>query len=155
MSSSVESGSPRVYSIVGDRYTYLLTGEETGGGCFMFEAYVSPGNGPPPHVHSREDETFYVVEGEFEFLVDGAPTRLKAGEFLFARRDVPHSFRNVGAEAGKMIITATPAGLEDFFSEIGAKLASRDDAPVPPSQDDIARLIAAAPKYGLKILGPG
>jgi quercetin dioxygenase-like cupin family protein len=150
----MNDGSARVYSIVGDRYTYLLTGEQTGGGCFLCEAYVLPGNGTPPHVHSREDETFYVVEGEFEFLVDGAPVRLKAGEHLFARRDVPHNFRNVGPEPGKMIITATPAGLEDFFSEIGAKLSGRDDAPVPPSPDDIARLIATAPKYGLTILGP-
>jgi quercetin dioxygenase-like cupin family protein len=115
---------------------------------------VGPGGGSPPHVHSREDETFYVVEGEFEFLVAGAPIRLKAGEHLFAPRDVPHNFRNVGSEPGKMIITATPAGLENFFSEIGTKLSSRDDAPVPPSPDDIARLVATAPKYGLKILGP-
>jgi len=155
MNMAVDSDRAQVYSVVGDRYTYLLTGEQTGGGCFLFEAYVPPGSGSPPHVHSREDETFYVVEGEFEFLVDGAPTRLKAGEFLFARRDVPHNFRNVGAEPGKLIITVTPAGLEHFFSEIGAKLPSRDDAPIPPSPDDIALLIAAAPKYGLKILGPG
>jgi quercetin dioxygenase-like cupin family protein len=152
MDSSVDSGSAPVYSVVGDRYTYLLTGAQTNGGCFMFEAVVPPGGGPPPHVHRREDETFYVVEGEFEFVVDGAPMRLKAGEFLFARRDVPHHFRNVGGEVGKMIITATPAGLEHFFAEIGTRLSSRDDAPFPPTPESVAKLLDAAPRYGLEIL---
>ncbi|APW61946.1 cupin domain-containing protein [Paludisphaera borealis] len=154
MDSSIASGDATVYSVVGDRYTYLVTGAQTAGGCFMFEAYVPPGNGSPPHVHHREDETFYVVEGEFEVIVDGAPIRLSRGEFLFARRDVPHNFRNVGAEPGKLIITVTPAGLEDFFAEIGTKLSSRDEAPVPPTPEDVARLLAAAPRYGLEILGP-
>jgi len=153
MDSSIDPGAA-VYSVVGDRYTYLLTGEQTAGGCFMFEAWVPPGGGSPPHVHSREDETFYVVEGEFEFVVDWAPIRLSAGGFLFGPRGVPHNFRNVGAGAGKLIITVTPAGLEHFFAEIGARLASRADAPIPPSPQDVARLIDAAPRYGLEILDP-
>jgi mannose-6-phosphate isomerase-like protein (cupin superfamily) len=147
-------GNP-VYSVVGDRYVYLTTGAETAGGCFLFEAWVSPGGGSPPHVHSREDELFYVVEGEFEFVVDGTPIRLASGGSLFGRRGVPHHFRNVGERPGKLIIAATPAGLEHFFAEIGTRLDGPESDPMPPSHADVERLLAAAPRYGLEILaGP-
>ncbi|WZP00631.1 cupin domain-containing protein [Isosphaeraceae bacterium EP7] len=140
-----------IYSVVGDRYTFLLTGAQTDGACFVFEAYVPPGSGSPPHVHSREDEGFYVVEGEFEFLVAGKPIRRSTGEFLFGKRGVPHNFKNVGTTPGKLIITVTPAGLEEFFIEIGEKLASRESTPIPPTPESIAKLIAAIPKYGLEL----
>ena len=152
MSPSVENGALAAYSVLGDRYTYLLTGAQTAGACFVFEAFVLPGNGTPPHVHSREDEGFYIVEGEFEFLVAGAPIRRSAGDFLFGPRGIPHNFTNVGSTPGKMIITVTPAGLEDFFAEVGKKLASRDEAPVPPSEEDIAKLMQIIPKYGMSVV---
>ena len=52
----------------GDHYTFLVTGEETGGAYFVMQALVPPGGGPPPHIHTREDETFYLLEGQVEFL---------------------------------------------------------------------------------------
>ena len=154
MSPAAETGMPEVYSVVGDRYTYIVTGAQTAGACFMFEAWVPPGNGSPPHVHSREDEAFYVVEGEFEFFVAGETIRLVSGEFLFGPRGIPHNFRNIGSTPGKLIITVTPAGLEDFFAEIGTRLPSRDDAPIPPTPEDIDKLIHTIPKYGLELV-PG
>lgn len=153
MSAMDQAEARPVYSVVGDRYVYLVTGRETGGACFVFEAFVPPGGGSPPHVHSREDELFYVVEGEFEFVVDGAPVRRTAGGSLFATRGIPHYFRNVGPEAGKLIITVTPAGLEDFFREFGRELDGPDASPLPPSEEEIGKLLAAAPKYGLQVLG--
>lgn len=142
-----------VYSVVGDRYVYLVTGRETAGACFVCEAFVPPGGGTPPHVHSREDELFYVIEGEFEFVVAGAPARRTAGGSIFATRGIPHFFRNVGPGPGKMIITVTPAGLEDFFREFGRALDGPAAAPLPPDDEEIRKLLAAAPKYGIEILG--
>ena len=81
------------YSVVGDRYTFLLTGADTGGTHAVFEFYVPAGSGSPPHVHQREDEAFYVVDGEFEFTVAGEPVRVAAGGFLLGRRGVPHNFQ--------------------------------------------------------------
>ncbi len=140
------------YSVVGDRYTFFVTGVETNRAFAMFEAYVPPGNGSPPHVHHREDEMFYVIEGEFEFIVAGESKRLTAGDFLLGKRGVPHNFKNVGKKPGRMLITVTPAGFEDFFAEIGIELSSKEDEPVPPTPEDIEKLIQAAPKYGVEIL---
>lgn len=143
-----------VYSVVGDRYTFLLTGAETDGAYFVFEAFVPPGMGSPPHIHHREDEAFHVIAGEFEFTVAGAAVRVGPGESIFGRRSVPHNFKNVGSTPGRMIITLTPAGLENFFAEVGRPLLNRQESPVPPSPEDITRLIETAPKYGVEILAP-
>lgn len=148
-------GSAPVYSVVGDRYTFLLTGSQTDGAYFVFEAFVLPGNGTPPHIHRREDEAFYVIDGEFEFIIAGETVRVGAGGFVFGRRDVPHHFRNVGSVPGRMVVTVTPAGLDDFFAEIGTRLPDRQTAPLPPSPEAIAKLVEAAPKYGLELLPPG
>lgn len=155
MNPTPASDSAPVFSVVGDRYTFLLTGAQTDGAYFVFEAFVLPGNGTPPHIHHREDEAFFIVDGEFEFVLDGNPVRVGAGGFVYGRRDVPHHFTNVGSVPGRMIVTVTPAGLDDFFAEIGARLPNRQAAPVPPTPESIAKLIEAAPKYGLELLPPG
>ena len=142
------------YSVVGDRYTFLLTGADTGGTHAVFEFYVPAGSGSPPHVHRREDEAFYIIDGEFEFTVAGKPVRVAAGGFLLGRRGVPHNFKNIGATPGRMVVTVTPAGLEGFFSEIGTRLATPDAAPTLPTPEDIQKLLRTAPKYGLEIFLP-
>jgi mannose-6-phosphate isomerase-like protein (cupin superfamily) len=141
--------------VAGDRYTFLLTGAQTGGAQFAFEAFVPPGNGPPPHVHHREDEAFYILQGEFEFVVNGESFQRGPGESFFGPRDVPHHFTNVGTTPGWMIITTTPAGLEHFFAKVGTPLPNRHADPLPPSAEDIGKLIQFAPDYGVELIGPG
>ena len=143
-----------VYSVMGDRYTFLLTGDQTDGAYFVFEAFVPPGMGSPPHVHHRDDEAFYVIDGEFEFTVAGEAVCAGPGKFIFGRRGVPHNFKNVGTTSGRMIITLTPAGLENLFAKVGLPLRNRQEAPVPPSPEDIAKMIEAAPEYGVEVLVP-
>ena len=94
----------RVFSVVGDRYHFLVTGEESGGAFAMMEFLVPPQHGPPPHVHHREDEVFYVLEGEFTFTVAGRMIRATAGQTLYGKRDVPHTFKNTGDKAGRMLV---------------------------------------------------
>ena len=144
----------RVFSVVGDRYHFLVTGEESGGAFAMMEFLVPPQHGPPPHVHHREDEVFYVLEGEFTFTVAGRMIRATAGQTLYGKRDVPHTFKNTGDKEGRMMIVVAPAGLEKFFAEIGTSLASPQAAPIEPTPADIQRLLAAAPRYGLEVLAP-
>ena len=142
-------------SVVGDRYTFLVVGEQSGGAFAMFEFVVPPDHGPPPHIHRREDEVFHVLEGTFEFTVAGQPHRLGPGDTLYGKRGIAHTFKNVGEGVGRMIAVVAPAGLENFFAEVGTPLPRRDALPVEATSDDIARLLAAAPRYGIEILRPG
>jgi quercetin dioxygenase-like cupin family protein len=156
MSSTEALESYPTYSMVGDRYTLLLTGEQTGGAYAVVEAFVPPGGGPPAHVHSREDEAFLVVEGEFELTVGDERVRLSAGGFIFGPRGVPHAFKSVGPTAGWMIITTLPAGVERSIAAIGTRLPGREAAPIPPTPEHLDRVAQLAASYGVEIVpGPG
>ena len=136
----------------GDHYTFLVTGEESGGAYFAMEALVPPGGGPPPHIHHREDETFYVVEGECSILLGEDWVTARAGDFVNVPRGTVHCFQNRGEEAMRMIVTFTPAGIEAFFEETLEPL--RDPtAPIPDNVAAVAaRFNAAAPRYGIEFL---
>jgi quercetin dioxygenase-like cupin family protein len=143
----------RTIGVVGDVYRFLATGDETGGKYAMFEALVPPGGGPPPHVHSREEESFYVLEGEITFQVNGETIVARAGTFANMPIGSLHSFRNATDQPARMIISVAPAGLEQMFFEIGQPVSIGDPAPAPTA-DDIAHLLAAAPRYGVDIRVP-
>src|SRR5262245_2216032 len=84
----------RTVAVVGDGYRCLATGEDTDGKYALWEAVVPPGGGPPPHVHSREEEGFYVLEGEVTFLVGDRRLALTAGTFAHMPVGTVHSFKN-------------------------------------------------------------
>ncbi len=138
-------------AVVGDVYRFLATGQDTDGKYAMWEAIVPPGGGPPPHTHSREEEAFYVLEGQITFSVNGE--RLVATSGMFANMPVgsQHSFRNESNEVAKMLIMVAPAGLEQLFLEVGVPLPEGATTALPPTAQDIDRLLAAAPGYGISI----
>src|ERR671937_350534 len=102
----------RTVAVVGDVYRFLATGEDTNGQYALWEAIVPPGAGPPPHVHSREEEGFYVLEGEITFTVNGERVVATAGTFANVPVGTPHSFKNESSKPAKMLISVAPAGLE-------------------------------------------
>jgi quercetin dioxygenase-like cupin family protein len=138
----------------GDHYRFLVTGRESGGAYFAMEALVPPGGGPPPHVHTREDETFYLLEGEIEFLLDDELVVAGAGDFVNVPRGTVHRFLNTGTGTARMILTFTPAGIERWFEEtLEAAPSDADEADVPDNLDEVvARYVAAAPDYGLEFV---
>ena len=142
-------------AVVGDVYRFLATGRETNGKYALWEALVPPGGGPPPHVHSREEEGFYVLEGEITFTVNGDQIVAKAGTFVNMPVGTPHSFRNASDHTARMLITVAPAGLEVMFFEVGVPLAEGALTAAPPTTEEIEKLLAVAPSYGIEILGPG
>jgi quercetin dioxygenase-like cupin family protein len=149
----VPAGTGPAYCGPGDRITFLITGAETGGAFFMAETWVAPGGGPPPHVHSREDESFYVQQGTLALQVGGKALNASTGDFIHIPRGTVHSFKNVGEETAKLLVVATPAGLENFFAE--AFFPAADIADIPEiSEALIGRAMKAAPKYGLELLPP-
>jgi quercetin dioxygenase-like cupin family protein len=135
--------------IVGDTMTLKATTESTGGGLMLLENLTAPGGGPPPHIHTREDEFWYVLDGRFEIRIGDEVHTVGPGGFAYARRGTIHNFRNVADTPSRVLVGFTPAGMEGFFRESGRPAS--DDGPAPPVDDDeIARTMAAAPKYGVE-----
>jgi len=116
-------------SVIGNSITIKVHGRDTGGALCMVESTDAPGDGSPPHVHQREDETFCVLEGEYESMCGGKRFPAKRGVIIFAPRAVPHSYKNVGPTPGKLLLTITPAGFEGFFEEVGAMSAEQQEIP--------------------------
>jgi quercetin dioxygenase-like cupin family protein len=135
--------------IVGDTMTFKATGESTGGGLTLVENLTAPGGGPPPHIHTREDEFFYVLDGSFEIRIGHEVHRVGPGGFAFVPRGTVHNFRNAGERPARILVGFTPGGIEGFFRASGRP--ATDDGPAPPvDEDEIARTTAAAARYGLE-----
>ena len=145
--------SARCVSVAGFPHAVLATGEETAGRYAAVEIIV-PQRGPPPHTHTCEDECFYVLQGELEFMMDGQTQRAGAGTLVHAPRYMEHTFRNAGRTPARVLVWITPAGLERCFLEIGDPLPPNAREGVPATPEHIARLLAAAPEYGVRFRTP-
>jgi quercetin dioxygenase-like cupin family protein len=148
-------GEGRSIAVVGDVYRFLAVGEDTNGKYALWEVLVPPGGGPPPHVHSREEEGFYLLEGEITFTI--GDKRLVASAGMFANMPVgtPHSFKNESGKPARMLISVAPAGLEKMFFEVGVPVPQGATTAAPPTKEEIERLLSVAPQYGIEIRLPG
>lgn len=149
----VPAGSGPAYWGPGDQIRFILTGEQTGGAFFLAEVSVPPGGGPPPHIHDREDETFYLLEGTLTIQVGGRTLYASQGDCAHLPRGIVHSFRNTGKGTARMMVTVTPAGIEKYFEE-AFNPAVEGQEPPPVTPELIQRLIAASAKYGQTVLPP-
>ena len=141
----------RIWS-VGETLTVKATGERTGGHLVVLENVVPPGGGPPPHLHTHEDEFVYVLAGHIDVRIGDQLHAFGPGGFAYVPRGTVHTFRNAGDSTGRVLVGFTPGGIEGFFREAGRH--ATDDGPAPAVDDDeIARTIAAASKYGVRLVG--
>ena len=146
----------RTLWVLGELVSHKVPGRQTGGAYALFEVTTQPGAGPPPHVNHREDESFYVLEGEYEFLMEGSTIRAGAGSLLYFPKGTLHAHNGVGEGVGRMLVTQTPGGLyERFFEELG-KVADVDDAEPPVFEDrpGARKIVALAARYGIEIPPP-
>jgi quercetin dioxygenase-like cupin family protein len=141
----LSSGEGETLNILGDRYVVKVGATETGGLLTTVEATIQPQSGLPPHIHQREDETFYILEGEFEFLIGDKTVRASPGAFVYAPRGRVHTFKNISATQARLLLAYTPAGIEAFYRRLNA---------LPPGPPDVARVIAIAQEYGIAIPTP-
>jgi quercetin dioxygenase-like cupin family protein len=144
----------RTIAVVGDVYRFMATGDDTNGKYALWEAIVPPGGGPPPHVHSREEEGFYILEGEITISIDGKRVIATAGTFANMPVGTPHSFKNESSRTARMLISVAPAGLEKMFFECGVPVPPGATTAPPPAKEEIERLLAVAPRYGIEIRLP-
>ncbi|MGH8920922.1 MAG: cupin domain-containing protein, partial [Actinomycetes bacterium] len=119
----------------GDVYTIKAFGSQTKGGFGLIEATVPAGGGPPPHAHPGEEETFYVLDGELEFLDGDHLFNAVAGDFIHIPRGIRHRFHNKRMHAARMLFMFSPAGAEQVIADHA--LAARPGESPPPIDDDL------------------
>jgi mannose-6-phosphate isomerase-like protein (cupin superfamily) len=110
------------------RGTVKLSTAGSGGALSAFELVMEPGEGPGVHVHGRDHELWYVIEGEFRFLLGDALVHQPAGGLAFGPRGTPHTFQNIGAGTGRLLVITSPSGLEEFFLEYDRRACGPYDA---------------------------
>ena len=134
-------GEGRVVGVLRNESIFKVLSEETGGAYAVLEQKIPAGHGPPLHVHRRESELFYILEGEFEITLGDEKITASPGALVLGPRDIPHTFRNVGTTEGKLLLTVIPGRFADYFLEV-------DGVP----DGDIAAIKALCAKYDVEIL---
>jgi mannose-6-phosphate isomerase-like protein (cupin superfamily) len=141
--------------VLGALYTFKVVSEDTNGDFALWEVTLRPGEGaPPPHLHLQEDETFYVLEGELEFMAGNHASKVTPGSFVYIPRNTMHTFRNVGTTPAKLLVSVVPGGFEKFFFKVGEPDMDKSSPPVPEGPPDVEKLVATAAKYNCEIPPP-
>jgi quercetin dioxygenase-like cupin family protein len=145
----------RTYDVLGNVIKFLAYPDETEGKYCVMECIVPKGAGAPPNTHAGEMETFYVLDGEVAFHVDGQDILAKEGTFLNVPDGAIHAFSGVSEQSRLLIFNAPGLMHEEFFTDIGVKLPEGTTQPLPPSgPPDIPALVAKASNLGMTILAP-
>ncbi len=133
--------------------TVKASRQTSGGAVAVLEHLAPRGAGSPLHVHQREDEWFYVMDGELRFWVGGRVIDAPAGAFVFGPRRVPHTFM-VTSEEARFLLVTEPAGFEGMMRTVGEPATSLTIPPPPTEPPDVAALTQVCARYGIEILGP-
>ena len=134
--------------------TIKASAEETGGRAAVIHHYGPKDSGSPLHVHHRESEWFYVLDGELIVWVGGQVVRAPQGSFVFGPKDMPHTFMVSAPEGARFLLVTEPAGFESFMRSSAEPARALTLPPPPSAPPDVERLGALAAEYGIDILGP-
>jgi quercetin dioxygenase-like cupin family protein len=152
---SAEPGNSFWY--MGQLMSALAEGEDTGGRLTVYEILFPPDSGPPLHVHEREDETFYVIEGSLSVRMGDEEFEAPTGSFVFQPRGFTHAFRS-SSEGARALLLVVPSGLESFFHALGRPaeaMALPPEGGRPPSSEQIAQMEATLAEYGVPFVHEG
>ena len=143
----------KLIEISGDLNRFLLTGAETGGSYAQWEAILPPGGGPPVHVHSREQEALFVLEGEVTAWMGDERILFMEGMSAHLPIGLAHGFKNETSKTARILFTAVPAGLENFFFEAGTAVEAGMNLKTIVSEEERRRMIAKGEAYGIRFIG--
>lgn len=144
---ATKRGEGRVVHFYADEIEVKAQGE----GMDVFEITTNAGCEPPLHVHEREDESFYVLDGEVTFYVGDAVVRGEAGTYLLAPRGIAHTYV-VDSGIARMVVTATPSGFIEMFGAVQEAFGGA--MPETPAPEHGALLGATLAQFGISIVGP-
>ena len=140
-----DTGNGPSFTMLGTTMRLIATSTATGGRFTVLEQVTPPGWGPPRHIHSREDEISYILQGSYDLHVGDEHRTVSAGASAILPRNVPHGFRNVAPAPSRLLCVITPGGLEEYFLAVAK-------CPPPPNPAQLAEL---ARPFGLTLLPPG
>lgn len=151
LSRKIESTEPKIIrkeegkqvNVIGDMQTFKLTGQDTDHQFTLIEENNVPGTMIPMHIHSNEDEVFTVLSGQMELTVAGETTILNAGDIGYGPRGIPHSWKIVGDQSAKVLLSVFPAGIEIMFEELSQ---------LPAGPPDFSKLAAICGRYGIQFV---
>ena len=141
--SFVSPNEGKKCNVFADVITVKISAGMTNGAYSVSEDVTPPGQGAPPHVHHREQETFVVLEGDYEFQCGDRKFEGSKGSMVVLPKDVPHAFRNTGKTVGRALVVLVPGGMEKVFEDLSA---------MPPGPPDLAKINAITMKYGVEFL---
>lgn len=150
MAVHLPPGEGRPIWFLTDLYAAKLVGADTDGAFSLFEVTAAPESPELPHMHHQEDEIYYVLDGEFEFLDDDRRFRAGSGSVVCLPKDRFHSHRNPGHRPARALVFYKPAGIESFLEEAGRPAANPHSLPPGLEQADLERVVAVAPKHGFE-----
>lgn len=144
----IQAGEGKALSLRGTQVAYKAEGERPGGGPTFLEFTAAPGFSTGDHVHTRIEEIFYVVEGEFQIRTGEKTLRAKPGDFVLVPPGVPHGFGNPESGPAKMVLLISPAGVhERYFEELAELLAN-------PGAPDIQAIAELRQRYDTQQVSP-
>lgn len=138
----IAPGERPVLRAFGEEVTILLDGEQTGGRLTMWIETTPPGGGPPLHFHINDDETFHVLEGRVAFFQNSKWDEVGPGGSAFVPRGQLHTFKNVGLEKSRMLLSTAPAGFDVFITRCAEEWAR-------PGGPEMERVVQIAAEHGI------
>ena len=147
----LDRGAGTAYWLLTSLFTFKVTGAETNGALSVSELEADPALGPPPHIHRHADESFYILEGTFDFSLDGRQFSAGPGAFVHLPRGVVHTHSAGGGKLARALVIQSPAGVENFIAEAGSVATDRSRRPAPPDDAALAKIVAIAAAHGIDV----
>src|SRR5258706_13569912 len=144
-------GEGKSFWLLTDLHTFKVVGDDPGGAFTVAELAAGPELGPPPHIHRHCDESFYILEGAFDFSLAGQAFTAGAGAFVHLPKGVVHTHRASGGASAKALVMQSPAGVERFIEEAGKPATDPSSRPAPPEMAELPRIVAIAQKHGIDV----
>lgn len=136
------------YWYIGHLISILISSNDTQGAFSVIHGYEIQGLEPPPHIHTQEEESFYLLDGEMEFTIGDELHRVSKGDWIMLPRNIPHTFRVI-SEKAEVIIHLCPGGFEEYFIAMSEPAGALEIPPRPQGPPNIQKLVETASRYGI------
>src|SRR5436309_12661685 len=144
-------GEGKSFWLLTDLHTFKVVGDDTNGAFTVAELSAGPELGPPPHIHRNHDESFYILEGTFDFSLAGEAFSARPGAFVYLPRGVVHTHRAGGGAPARAVVIQSPSGVERFIEEAGKPATNPNARPAPPAMSELEKIVAIAQKHGIEL----